>query len=275
VARHYDELDPFYRAVWGEHVHHGLFETGRESVADATEALVELVADRAGVRPGDRVVDAGCGYGGTARWLAENRGAHVTGLTLSAAQAAEAERLAPAGGPRPEIIVRDWLANGLESASFDVALAIESTTHMPERQRVFDEFARVLRPGGRLAACIWCTSDDPRPWEVRHILEPICREGRLHGMGSFRENREWIERAGLRVVSVEDLSRRVRATWTRVAGRVARGLVRDSTYRRYLLDRSRSERVFAASLPRLWLGYRTGAVRYGLFVAQKPGVMET
>jgi tocopherol O-methyltransferase len=140
---------------------------------------------------------------------------------------------------------------------------------MPDRPRVFAEFARVLRPGGRLVACIWCTSEAPRPWQVRHLLEPICREGRLHGMASFSENRAWIEGAGLRVVSVEDLSQRVRSTWTRVAGRVARGLLRDETYRAYLVDRTRSERIFAASVPRLWLAYRVGALRYGLFVAEK------
>ena len=274
VARHYDELDPFYRAVWGEHVHHGLFDTGRESVEEATEALVRLVADRAGVGAGDRVVDVGCGYGGTARWLARHRGAQVTGLTLSAAQAAEAVRYAAGetwgpDTPAPEILVRDWLANGLASDGFDAVIAIESSTHMPERQRVFSEMARVLRPGGRLVACVWATSESPRPWEVRHLLEPICREGRLHGMGSLSENRAWLEGAGLVDITVEDLSARVRATWTRVSARVASGLIRDPSYRRFLLDRARTERVFALTVPRLWLGYRTGALRYGLLTARK------
>ena len=44
VAAHYDELDPFYREVWGEHVHHGFWATGRESPTAAAEALVDLVA---------------------------------------------------------------------------------------------------------------------------------------------------------------------------------------------------------------------------------------
>ena len=268
VARHYDELDPFYRGVWGEHVHHGLFDTGTESVEEATEALVRLVAERARVSAGDSVVDIGCGYGGTARWLAQHRDARVTGLTLSVAQA-EAAR-ATGADPRVEILVRDWLDNGLAAGAFDVALAIESTTHMPDRPRVFAEVARVLRPGGRLVACVWCTSERPKRWEVRHLLEPICREGRLHGMGSFSENRAWMEGAGLVVKSVEDLSRRVRPTWSRVAVRVVRGLALDPAYRSYLFDRSRRERIFALTVARLWLGYRTGALRYGLFEATRP-----
>jgi tocopherol O-methyltransferase len=123
-----------------------------------------------------------------------------------------------------------------------------------------------------LVACVWATSDAPRAWQVRHLLEPICREGRLHGMGSLDENQAWLERAGLTVSIVQDLSRQVRPTWTRVARSVAGSLLRNPVYRRYVLDRRSSERVFALTVPRLWLAYRTGALRYGFLVAKKRGV---
>jgi tocopherol O-methyltransferase len=93
-------------------------------------------------------------------------------------------------------------------------------------------------------------------------------------MGSLEENRAWAEGAGLAVEALEDLSRRVRKTWAVVARRVAAGLLREPAYRRFLLDRRRSERVFALTVARLWLGYRTGALRYGLLVARKPGGAE-
>src|SRR3712207_6969360 len=56
----------------------------------------------------------------------------------------------PIWAPAPEILVRDWLANGLPDHHFDAVIAIESSTHMPDRARVFAEMHRVLRPGGRL-----------------------------------------------------------------------------------------------------------------------------
>ena len=46
VARHYDELDVFYREFWGEHVHHGLWRTGTESPEVATRQLVDPVPVR-------------------------------------------------------------------------------------------------------------------------------------------------------------------------------------------------------------------------------------
>jgi tocopherol O-methyltransferase len=256
--------------VWGEHVHHGLWETGRETPVEAAEALTRKVAEAARLAPGARVCDVGCGYGATARWLAVHAGAHVTGLTLSAAQAAyAAAQPVPGGAPPPEILVRDWLQNGLPDDDFDAVLAVESTTHMPERARVFSEMARVLRPGGRLVACVWMTGAAPKAWEVRHLLEPICREGRLAGMGSAAENRAWMEAAGLAVERAEDLSRRVARTWTVCLRRVAAGLVRETRYRRFLRDAAQRDRVFALTLLRLRLAYATGAMRYGFFVARK------
>ncbi|MCH7976522.1 MAG: class I SAM-dependent methyltransferase [Bacteroidetes bacterium] len=271
VGEHYDELDEFYREVWGEHLHHGLFVRGDESVEEATEALIRKVAEAAQIKAGDCICDVGCGYGGAARWLAENMGALVTGLTLSEAQASYAQAQPVGNGtPKPVILLRDWLENGLPDSQFDAVIAIESTTHMPERQRVFSEMARVLKPGGCLVACIWMTSENPSAHTVRHLLEPICREGRLAGMGSASENRAWIEAAGLIVESVEDLSRNVARTWTICAKRVAVGVLRNRRYRSFLFDSSRQNRGFARTLLRLRLAYAVGAMEYGFVVARKP-----
>lgn len=271
TGHHYDELDAFYREVWGDHVHHGLFETGRETVEAATDALAVCVIEASGVGPGARAVDIGCGYGATVHLAAVRTGARVVGLTLSAAQAAVARaRPVPAGVPAPEFVVRDWLANGLPDATFDAAWAVESTTHMPDRPRVFAEAARVLRPGGHLVLCVWMIRERPGPAETRWLLEPICREGRLAGMGSASENRAWMEDAGLVVEREEDWSRAVARTWTLVAARVARGIATDARYRRFLRDATQTERAFALTVLRIRAAYATGAMRYGFFVARKP-----
>lgn len=70
VAAHYDELDVFYRDVWGEHVHHGYWPRGHERDDGAAEALVDLLAERLSLAPGQAVCDIGCGYGAAARHLA-------------------------------------------------------------------------------------------------------------------------------------------------------------------------------------------------------------
>ena len=86
IASHYDDLDGFYRGLWGTHVHHGLWETGAESPQDAVRKLVDSVARQARVHRGDLVCDVGCGYGETAWILHCDYGASVTGLTISKLQ---------------------------------------------------------------------------------------------------------------------------------------------------------------------------------------------
>ena len=263
VARHYDALDRFYLELWGEHVHHGLWTTGDETPAEAVLALARRVCERAGVQPGDRVVDVGCGYGATSRLLAHECGADVVALTITPSQHAYALRADPMAH-NPEYLLRDWLDNGLPDQSFDAAVAIESTEHMADKQRCFREFARVLRPRGRVVVCAWLAREAPTSREVHWLLEPICREGRLPGMGTEAEYRAWLENAGIRVDRTEDLTAQVRHTWPVCMGRLARGILTRSDYRRFLFSRD-ADRVFALTMARIWAAYTAGAMRYVMF----------
>ncbi len=267
VADHYDELDVFYREVWGEHVHHGLWRSGRESDVEAAEQLVTHVADAIALHRGERVIDIGAGYGATARLLAARYAADVTAFTVSRAQFEFASARPAVSGVR--YLLRDWLRNDLPSESADAAIAIESTEHMLDKAGAFAEAHRVLRAGGRLAVCAWIASERPRRWEERHLLEPICREGRLAGMGSETEYRTLLTEAGFADVRVEDLSVAVKRTWPKCARGVGTRLLRDARYRHFLFDRASRNRVFALTLLRIWAAYETGAMRYLLFVAHK------
>ncbi|MGF9757267.1 class I SAM-dependent methyltransferase [Microvirga sp. 0TCS3.31] len=270
VAEHYDELDPFYREIWGEHVHHGLWTSGRENPDEAVEALVAHLAGTLHLKPGQHVCDVGCGYGATAEWLARRHAVRVTGVTLSSVQLQHAQAR-DATFPLLHFSRQDWLENAFEDESFDHVIAIESSEHMPDKQRFFDEVFRTLSPGGRMAVYAWLARDGTSQWEERHLLEPICREGRLPGMGSEAEYREWASNAGLVVDGFEDLSANVRRTWALCTGRVARKLLTHSQYRHYLLDARAKNRIFALSVPRIWIAYLTGSMRYGLMTAHKPG----
>jgi tocopherol O-methyltransferase len=268
VAAHYDELDSFYREIWGEHVHHGYWATGRETPAEAAVALIDHLAVRLQLEPGQRVCDIGCGYGATARYLAGRHEVDVTGVTISTAQVRYA-RLREAAAGRVSIQLQDWIGNGFAAESFDRAYAVESSEHMADKQGFFDEAFRTLKPDGLFAVCAWLSRGDPRPREVRYLLEPICREGRLPSIGDEADYRRFGERAGFRLVQVEDLSDRVSRTWWVCIRRAFGKLVSQSRYFRFLVDRTADNRIFVVTLLRIMLAYRTGSMRYCLFVFRR------
>jgi tocopherol O-methyltransferase len=270
VGRHYDDLDVYYREIWGEHVHHGLWRTGRESAEDACEQLIRLVADEAQVGEGKIVCDVGCGYGGTARFLANIYKAQVTGVTVSEAQFRYATGKTNGHG-NPQYLLQNWLTNPFEDSSFDALVSIECLAHVPDKPKYFQEIARVLKPGRRAAIYAWLADDKPKRWEERHLLEPICSEGRLPSMGSAEEYKQMIADAGLQLVRYEELGRNVRKTWWICARRLMGRLFTTPRYVKALFDRSNGNRVFVITLFRILAAYHTGAMQYGLFVMEKPG----
>jgi tocopherol O-methyltransferase len=269
VAAHYNDLDRFYRRVWGEHVHHGLWVTGRERPGEAVEQLVDLIAQHLRLTQGHCVCDVGCGYGATARRLAEVYGAQVTGLTISETQFQyAAEHRADNGNPC--ILLQDWETNKLPSESFEAVVSIECLSHIQNKDVFFRQIYRVLRPGGRAVITVWLAGEDANGWRERHLLEPICREGRLPGMGNRVECAQLLEGEGLRLLEFQDLTRNVRKTWRICAQRALGLLVTSRDARRFLFDRRNSNAVFFLSVFRILAAYRMGAMQYGLLVMDRP-----
>ena len=270
VAGHYDRLDRFYRQLWGEHLHHGLWTDSAFSSEEAVRHLVHRVAADAQIEAGTQVCDVGCGYGAPARLWAEAYGAEVTGFTVSQAQHAYAEAQS-VDGPAPEYRLQDFLANDLADASVDAVVGIESLTHIHDPPRVFQEAFRLLRPGGRLVQCVWMAAPDASPWAREWLLDPICEEGRLWGLPTATTLHHWATRAGFSDSRLDDVTALVRRTWTVVLRRFFHALLTDPSVLRTLLDASVPDRVFARTILRIWCAQHVGALRYGWLVGVKDG----
>ena len=124
-----------------------------QTLDQACEALVRLVAETAALGPDDRVVDVGFGFADQDLfWMRAFAPTHITGLNITPSQVALARRRVAANGlsDRIELLEGSATEMPLPSAAFDKVLAVECAFHFDTRARFFAEAHRVLRRGGRL-----------------------------------------------------------------------------------------------------------------------------
>jgi len=153
IAAYYDATQVLYSTIWSRmRVHYGLWEPGTRRHREAVRNLDRWVATRLALPAGGRVLDAGCGVGGTSLFLAEAHGLEITGITLSEVQLRRARRhAAHSRAVRvPTFQIGDYLRTGFADASFDGIVAIESVCYAARKEEFLAEAHRLLRPGGRL-----------------------------------------------------------------------------------------------------------------------------
>jgi len=156
VVEYYDQTRFDYWAVWHNRdnyaFHFGYYGGQVREHRHALNNSNNVLAEVARVAPGDRVLDAGCGLGGSSFWLASNRGAEVVGITPVAHQVAKAQKIARTRRleSRVHFQLADYTRMPFPAASFDVVWALESLCHATSKLAFYREAARVLRPGGRL-----------------------------------------------------------------------------------------------------------------------------
>lgn len=265
VRDHYDRLSAYYRALWGEHIHHGYWEDG-EPPSRAQVRLVERLAARARVPRGGRVLDVGCGLGGPALWLARNLGCSVLGLTISPVQARMATERARAEGLSRLTRFEVADANRLhyEAGSFDAVWVIECSEHLADKARFVASCARALKPGGVLALCAWLRAERYALPGHAGLVAELCRGMLCPHLASMREYEGWMRDSGFARVEAEDVTRRVEQTWGRCAELVGRPEVRAA-----LRAADRRTRRFVGAFTAIRQAYGEGAMAYGMFTATK------
>jgi sarcosine/dimethylglycine N-methyltransferase len=218
LARDYydsTEADDFYRTIWGgEDIHIGLYSDGID-IAAASRRTVERMAAQAGPLNDKHVLDLGSGYGGAARVLAKEHGAHVTCLNLSAVENERNRALTRDAGLDNKIMVVDGSFDSIpfEGGTFDVVWSQDAILHAPDRCVVLDEMARVLKPGGSFIFTDPMQADTLRDTEA---LRPIYDRIHLPDLASFGFYRQELAERGFQEVSIEELTRHMRTHYARI-----------------------------------------------------------
>jgi SAM-dependent methyltransferase len=219
VARHYGGADPLARVKAaldrlspdGERItpeQLGGFDDFHTAGRVATVRLAELLAPSAG----QTVLDAGCGLGGPARYLADQAQCRVIGVDLTPEFVAVARLLNQRTGmtDRVEIRLGDITALDLDDASVDHVWTQHAAMNIADRDRLYRETRRVMRPGGRFA--LYDVIDGgggelrlPVPWATRPEHSHLVTRERLREhlrSASFTIDR-WEEPTGEMIEAVK------------------------------------------------------------------------
>ena len=207
ISYHYDLGNDFYR-LWLDGTmtySSALFKSGQESLEHAQEQKYASMVDRIGVKPGDHILEIGCGWGGFAEYAAGKRGLRVTCLTISAAQHEFAvDRMARAGlSDRVEVKLQDYRD---ETGVYDGIASIEMFEAVGEKYwpTYFKTVLNRLRPGRNATLQVITIADhrfETYRKSVDFIQKYIFPGGMLPSPSVLRRE---VEKAGLKVLgSVE------------------------------------------------------------------------
>jgi SAM-dependent methyltransferase len=125
-----------------------------ETTAAELEPVARAVVDKAGLAPGDEVVDLGCGTGNAAL-IAASRGAQVIGVDAAPRLLEVARERAQTEGVVLDLREGDLLALPVDDAAADVVVSVFGVIFAPDPAQALQEIARVLRPGGRALVSAW------------------------------------------------------------------------------------------------------------------------
>ncbi len=154
VRHHYDVSNDFFATFLDESMTYScaIFSRGATTLEKAQEAKRDLICRKLDLRPGDRLLDVGCGWGAFAVHAAQRYGAHVTGITLSPPQAEGARARAAQAGVADRVDIRVLDYRDLAGEQFDKVASIGMVEHVGSEQirRYGEQLASLLTPGGIL-----------------------------------------------------------------------------------------------------------------------------
>ncbi len=274
IVEYYDSCESDYRLNWHLDeclaLHIGYWDETTSSLPQALVRQNEVMSQRGKITRENRVLDAGCGIGGSSIYLAQNQGCEVVGITLSEKQAQSACRLSSERGVEnvTNFLVMDFTNTGFADESFDVVWALESSCYAENKKQFIEEAYRILKKGGRLIVADGFETKEKYSPLQRKIFDLWIKRWAVESLESIDMFKHHLQEVGFSQIEYDDItvnvtpsSRRLfylsLATWP-----LAKLL-------EVMKKRSRlqNENLAGAFYQYLVLVFKLG--RYGMFYAEK------
>lgn len=260
IIEHYDLVSPYYRSLWGEHLHHGYWIRGDESKEQAQLQLIEHLAQLAKIKLRSDILDIGCGFGASSLYLAKTYNAAVTGINTSSVQVQMAIKAAASEKLDARFLVMDAEAMDFHK-QFDLLWSVESISHYEHREKFFASAARLLKPGGLFAITDWFKKENLTPVETREFIDPI-EEGMMVKLQIMDDYEHFLTSNGLRIMHREILNKNCAKTWD-----LCLDIISNNAFWELAAKHGTEFIAFLKAFRAMRAGFASGNFVYGLFVA--------
>lgn len=287
IREHYEVCSDYYYSLWGEHIHHGYFLRPDDTKELAQLQLIKLLLQRSALPKNSKILDVGCGLGGTTRYLAREHGCSVTGITISGNQVKLARKLSMQEKDVVEALAGEdflTLGNGKvrfieldaevmgdffntppNALKFDAVWISEALSHLPNKELFFHNSFALLDQGGKLVIADWFKSEQLTPAEMRTDIKPIEDGMLLPPLCTQSDYVNFAKEAGFTVSSEPfDISKDVAKTWD-----ISLSLVQSPSLWALAFTQGRDFLAFLQAFRAMKRGYANGTFRYAVMVFQK------
>ncbi|MFO0703678.1 MAG: class I SAM-dependent methyltransferase [Patescibacteria group bacterium] len=262
IIRHYDYISPYYRSLWGEHLHHGYWIKGNEKKEEAQLALTQLLADQIEIKRSQKILDIGCGFGASSIYLAKKYGAKTTGITISQVQVDIAKNAAKQAGVNSSFFLMDAEKMKIEN-NFDILWSIESISHYKNKVSFFKNSSVFLKSEGYFALVDWFKKDDLNEKEYKKYILPI-EKGMLVELQTMKEYENYLESTGYEIIKALDISKNVAKTWD-----ISLEIIKNKSFWSLALKNGVEFVNFLKAFKVMKTGFSSGNFVYGVIIAKK------
>ncbi len=280
IATYYNHTLYQYKVGWqllkSRGVHFGLWYDDtrnlHEAIINTNKKIGSIIGDRKGIK----LLDAGCGVGGTAIFLAQNYNCHVDGITLSTSQFELANKFIRELKLENtvNVTINDYTKTSFPDGIFDVVYAIESICHAREKSDFYREAFRLLKPGGKLVFIEYIKTKKGALATNRSTLNWLLHRWAIEDIDTYNQTVTKLKAEGFMDINTENLTSNVLKSVKIMWRRAMFGIITIPLYAilhpgKYQFSRRHPESGWA-----LHKCFRKKLMEYWLFCAVKPGYVK-